>query len=41
MNILKGIAVSEGIVFGKLKAYKKVFFDAYSVKHFTERNFKI
>ena len=36
MNILKGIAVSEGIVFGKLKAYKKVFFDAYSVKHFTE-----
>ena len=36
MNVLKGIAVSEGIAFGKLKAYKKVFFVLYSVKHFTE-----
>jgi len=36
MNVLKGIAVSEGIVFGKLKAYRKVFFDAYSIKKIIE-----
>ena len=38
MNILKGAAVSEGIAFGKLKAYRKVFFDAYSVKNFAENS---
>lgn len=35
MNVLKGIAVSEGIAFGKLRAYKKDCFGAYSVKSFT------
>ena len=35
MNVLKGIAVSEGIAFGTLKAYKKDCFDVHSVKSFT------
>lgn len=35
MNVLKGIAVSEGIAFGKLRAYKKDCFEIYSAKVYT------
>ena len=36
MHILKGIGISEGIAFGKLKAYKKDFFSMHSMKVFVE-----
>ena len=36
MNVLKGIPVSEGIVFGKLKAYRKDYFGVHSVKIHTK-----
>ena len=36
MNVLKGIPVSEGIVFGRLKAYKKDCFGVHSVKVHTK-----
>ena len=32
MHVLKGIGISEGIAFGKLKAYKKDFFSTHSMK---------
>ena len=35
MNVLKGISVSEGIAFGKLRAYKKDCFEIYSAKVYT------
>ena len=35
MNVLKGVAVYRGIVFGKLKAYRKDYFDMYSDKVFS------
>ena len=36
MNVLKGVAVYRGIVFGKLKAYRKDCFDMYSSKVFSD-----
>ncbi len=36
MNVLKGTPVSEGIVFGRLKAYKKDYFGVHSVKVHTK-----
>lgn len=36
MHVLKGIGVSEGIAFGKLRAYKKDFFSMHSMKVFVE-----
>lgn len=36
MKILKGIGISEGIAFGKLKAYKKDFFSTHSMKIYKE-----
>ena len=36
MNVLKGVAVYRGIVFGKLKAYRKDCFDMYSAKVFSD-----
>ena len=36
MHVLKGIGISEGIAFGKLKAYKKDFFSTHSMKVFVE-----
>ena len=36
MHVLKGIGISEGIAFGKLRAYKKDFFSTHSMKLFVE-----
>jgi phosphotransferase system enzyme I (PtsI) len=38
MNILKGLGISEGIAFGKLRAFKKDCFDINSEKIFTENH---
>lgn len=36
MKVLKGIGISDGIAFGKLRAYKKDFFSMHSMKVFKE-----